>query len=161
MPTVTENDLFRVVRSFVLSLIECEVIRGLDNGVPMPEGGFIALSPLFADRLATNEHSYTATTQTTSASTRYAMQIDCYGPSSCDWAATLAMMFRDEYACTQFGQDIQPLHADDPKMLPLVNGEQQYEQRWAITAYMQYRPSVTTAIESANMLGSVTTYPVA
>jgi hypothetical protein len=37
----------------------------------------------------------------------------------------------------QSGFDVAPLHADDPKQIPFINAEQQYEYRWVIEAHMQ------------------------
>lgn len=35
----------------------------------------------------------------------------------------------------------------DPKMMPLIDGEAQYEQRWVITAVLQYNPVVSTPMQ--------------
>jgi hypothetical protein len=147
--TPTQSDVFTALRTFILSLISCEVVRGLDNGVPMPLGGFIALTPLYQNRLSTNVDGYADPTPTTGSktaqqATQSTIQIDCYGPDSGDWAVMLSTMLRDEYACLSMAPNVQPLHADDPKMLPIVDGEQQYEQRWAVTAVLQYNPIVST-----------------
>ncbi|OYV48595.1 MAG: hypothetical protein B7X10_02855, partial [Burkholderiales bacterium 21-58-4] len=73
-------------------------------------------------------------------------QIDCYGPLSSDWAAMLSTLLRDEYACDAMA-GVQPLSADDPKMVALVDGEQQYEERWSITALLQYNPATVTPMK--------------
>ena len=150
--TPTQSDLFTALRSFILGLISCEVIQGLGNGVPMPLGGFIAMTELFQNRLSTNIHNYadpTPTTGTVSAqqAMQVTVQIDCYGPSSAEWAVILSTLLRDEYGCNAMAPNVQPLNADDPKMMPLIDGEMQYEQRWTITALLQVNPVVSIPMQ--------------
>ena len=57
-------------------------------------------------------------------------------------------LFRDEYTTDLFPANIQPLYADDPVQLPLIDGEQQYEQRWKLEATLQYNPILTTSQQS-------------
>ena len=57
-------------------------------------------------------------------------------------------LFRDQYATDIFPANIQPLYADDPVQIPLIDGEEQYEQRWKITASLQYNPTLTTGQQS-------------
>lgn len=147
-----QSDVLTALRSFILSLISCEVVQGLANGVPMPAGPFIVMTPLSQVRLSTNVGSYADPTPTTgTANSQQAVQVgvqlDCYGPVSGDWAATLSTMLRDEYACLLMAPNVQPLHADDPRMMPLIDGEQQYEQRWTVTAVLQYNPVVSTPMQ--------------
>lgn len=137
------------LRSLILGLIDCEVIQGLGNGAPMPLGGFIAITPILKTRLSTNVATYTGTTKTTKQATRFDVQIDAYGPLSGDWASILSTMLRDDYACAAMGPSVQPLHADDPHMSPLMDGEQNYTQRWTLTASLQINPAVTVAQDSA------------
>lgn len=148
----TQSDLFTALRAFILGLIPCEVIQGLCNGAPMPLGGFIAMTELFRTRLSTNTHGYadpTPTTGTTSATQamQATVQIDCYGPSSGDWAAILSTMLRDEYGCNALAPSVQPLSADDPKMMPLIDGEMQQEQRWVVTVLFQINPVVSVPMQ--------------
>jgi hypothetical protein len=153
--TPTQNDMFVVLQAFIVGLIGLDidhVVQGLGNGVAMPLGGFIVMTELFQNRLATNVSTYADPTPTTGAkssqqSTQVTVQLDCYGPDSADWAAILSTMLRDEYACEALAPTVQPLHADDPKMLPLVDGEQQYEQRWTVSAVLQFNPVVSTPMQ--------------
>lgn len=155
--TPTQDDLFIALRAFIMSLITCEVVQGLGNGVPMPAGPFIAMTGLFQNRLSTNISSYVdpvTTTGTKSAqqSVQYTVQIDCFGPLSSDWATTISTMLRDDYGCAALAPAVQPLYADDPKMIPLIDGEQQYEQRWSVTAALQYNPVITVPQQFADAL---------
>lgn len=75
--------------------------------------------------------------------TKVTMQLDVHGPNSADNAQVITTLFRDAYAIEQFktsGFDVSPLYASDPKQVPFINGEQQYEERWTIDAIMQANP---------------------
>jgi hypothetical protein len=160
-----QTDVFTTVRTFLLSLFPTvEVIHGLGNGTPTPLNGFIAFTPLFMSRVNTNENSFQDPTPTTgtkksAAGIQYTFQIDCYGNDSANWAAEISTMWRDEYACTIMGNTCQPLYADEPKMMPLISGEQNYVQRWTITAELQYNPITTTPMEFFDAQGTTTLNP--
>lgn len=101
------------------------------------------------------------------------VQIDVHGPNSHDNAAVITTLFRDDYAVEQFlaygtappgyptvGQifgttpwqnnssnytAVAPIHADDPKQIPFLNAEQQYENRWIVTARLQANQIVSVS----------------
>ena len=58
-------------------------------------------------------------------------------------------LFRDEYAADNMPANIQPLYADNPMQMPLIDGEDQYEERWKLTASLQYNPVTTIGQQSA------------
>ena len=154
----TQSAVFTALRSFILGLISCEVINGIDNNVPMPRGGFIVITALFNTRIATNAHAFadptpTTGTTTTTQPTQHTVQVDCYGSDAAEWAAILSTMFRDEYGCLALAPNVQPLYADDPKMIPLITGEQEYLQRWMITAHLQYNATITIAQQFFDQAG--------
>ena len=71
---------------------------------------------------------------------RVTYQIDVHGPNSTDNIQVITTLFRDDYACQIFsntGYAVVPLYADDPKQIPFINGEQQYEDRWTVDAVME------------------------
>lgn len=68
------------------------------------------------------------------------IQIDVHGPASAENAQAVTTLLRDGYAVDAFlalGDDVMTLHADDPKQVPFINGENQYETRWVIEAKLQ------------------------
>lgn len=72
--------------------------------------------------------------------TNVVTQIDVHGPASADNAQIIATMFRDLYATDLFaatGLELSPLYASDPRQLPFVNDQQQYENRWVIELALQ------------------------
>lgn len=150
--TPVSDDLFVVVRAFLLSLFPSgvEVVQGLQNGVPMPAGPFICMTAKEQTRLATN-HTVQLVTQERAVKmpTQYSIQLDCYGPNSSDQATTIKALWRDFYGCDMLASVGAPLYASEPVQMPLVNGEQQYEQRWMTIALLQFNPVVTVPQQSA------------
>lgn len=155
--SISESDVLASLRALILSLVSCEVVKGLGNRVPMPIDPFICLTPALQQRLSTNVVTYDNLTDPDSPawqyqkqSLQYSIQVDCYGPQSSDWAAVITTVLRSEYATSQFeadGFEIQPLYAEDPRQLPLVDGEQQYEQRWTFAAVLQCNPVVSLPMQ--------------
>ncbi len=158
MPSITETQLFTALRVFVLEvtgLDEKLVLRGPLNRLAMPKADFIVLSPLGQKALATNTTVYDATTKSVRRSTEWSAQIDCYGKGGGDLAQVIGTMIRDSWACERFAAldpDVQPLYATDAKQIPLVTGEQQYEQRWAFEVRLSYKPIVVVLQDSADEL---------
>ncbi len=151
--SISQDDVMTALRSFIIGLVAgIEVVQGLPNGVAMPVNPFIQMTPLFWNRIATNSTVYDDVgaltgTQDSEAHIEWVVQIDCYGPLGNDWSVILTTMFRDEYGVTALGPDVTPLYADDAKQLPIVDGEENFEQRWMITAHLQYNPVVAIPME--------------
>jgi len=153
----TKSTIFTKLRTFIQSIINCEVIQGFGNLTAMPVGGFIVITPLFMDRLSTNYNTFhdgsydlpapTPGIQQSQQAVQYTIQIDCYGISSNEWANAITTLWRDDFGCQSLLPDCQPLYADNPKQMALIDGEQNYTQRWAITAVMQYNPVTTVPME--------------
>ena len=97
-----------------------------------------------------------------------AIQLDVHGPNSTDFALAISTAFRDAYATELFAALnplISPLYADDPRQLPFVNSEQQYEDRWVIEDQLQVDYSVSVSQQYADTLTIVpvsveATFPV-
>lgn len=161
---IGESDILTALRSFILGEISCEVIKGLGNGVPTPLGGYIAITPLFSNRLSTNVDTYEDNVTTGFKNSlqpkQYAVQIDCYGASSGDWATALSNLFCDDYAYELFPANIKPLYADDPKMMPIVDGEQNFVERWTFAVNLQYNPTTQTPMQFADGSPTLNIYPV-
>ena len=87
--------------------------------------------------------------------TQFNMQIDVHGPNGGDNAQIITTMMRDDYAVQQFatsGLAITPLYADDPRQIPFINAEQQYENRWVVEAMLQVDPVITVPQQFADQL---------
>ena len=95
------------------------------------------------------------------------VQLDVHGPGSADNAQIISTLFRDDYACEFFAAqsaEIAPLYADDPRQLPFVNDQNQYENRWVVAAHLQVNATVTVgqqfaAALAAGIISVEATYP--
>jgi hypothetical protein len=149
------TDVVAVINSIVPPKVS--VMRGIANRVaaPNPIPGFVVVTPLYQGRLAWNVNQTPAgplpSTETVRQSTRADLQIDFYGTYSGVWAAQFVTLWRDEYACALM-QNSQPLYADEARMIPLVDSEQQYEERWMVEAAAQYNPVTTVSQGYADAL---------
>lgn len=148
--SLDSQDVFKALRTFLIAVLPANtpVVQAQDNSVPMPTVGFVAMNNIGLRRLSTNTNTYHDTgdnpgTRDAMTATEYTMQVDCYGSDSGEWASIIQSLFRDDYGFNLFPDEIKPLYADDPVQMPLINGEQQYEQRWRIKAVMQYNPEMT------------------
>lgn len=163
--SITDADIFTALRSFILACIPAglEVVRGQDNGVPMPIGNFCAMTPKSNSRLEWNVATYTdpvttiGTTNSMSPS-EMAIQLDFYGPSSAQNCKIVESLTRSDFALSQFtNANIKPLFTSEPMQIPLITGEQQYEQRWKMDFHLQYNPTIQTSQDFAGTLSVTTT----
>ena len=80
--------------------------------------------------------------------TEVTIQLDVHSSmmtTASDMAQRVTTMFRDDWAYMFFkrtGYDVVPLHADQPKQIPFINAEEQYESRWVIEACLQANQAV-------------------
>ena len=155
---MTIDDVMKSLGDFIKTLVLCPIIKGQHNNVPMPKGEFILMTQKGQDRLAFNEVTYNGIdNRTLTRFTKYDIQLDFYGVGSGDRAGAVETAFFDAYACEFFGENIQPLYCSNAIQMPLVNGEQNYEERWTLTASLEANLDVVIGQQSAN---SLTVVPV-
>lgn len=85
--------------------------------------------------------------------TEIGVQLDVFGPSSAENAQIISTLFRDEFAydfIQGLNTDISPLHADDPRQMPFINDQAQYENRWMVEALLQVNETVTVPQQFAD-----------
>ncbi len=157
--SLTDADVFTALRTFLVAVLPAgtEIVQSQDNAVPMPAGAFVAMNNIGAKRLATNSDGYTPGSvnpgsMAITTPTQYTMQLDFYGPSAASWAMTVQSLFRDDFGVAQFPATVQPLYADDPVQMPLITGEEQWLQRWRLSAVMQIDPTLTAPQDFAGAL---------
>ena len=141
----------------VTGLAAANVVQGLPNRAAMPLPGFVTIQGITRKRLATNVQTWDQVSNPPMSlaieqDIELGIQIDCYGPISADWADMLTTLLRDEYGVNALAPNVTPLYADDARMIPLVDGEEQYEERWSIDAHFQYNPVTTVPQQYANVL---------
>ena len=81
-----------------------------------------------------------AGTQSITQPTEIVMQIDVHGPNGGDNSQIITTAFRDAYGVALFnasGFGVSPLYTSEPRQIPFLNDQQQYEFRYVIEAHMQ------------------------
>lgn len=162
----TLTDVYTALGGFIVSMLGLsagQVIQGYPNRTAMPVGPFVAMTAMLKKRLRTNVDNFAGTISsppapgpvTSEMGQQVDIQLDVYGPQSSDWADILVTLLRDNVACVALAPKCQPLYADDPIRSPLIDAEAQYEDRWIVTARIQYNPVTTTAQDYATVLGPV------
>jgi hypothetical protein len=163
-PTVdlTETIIFASLRALLQTMLAptVEVIKAQANRVPEPVGAdFVLMTPLLRNRLSTNIDTYQDPlaplegTGSIQQRVRFDVQLDVHGPHSDENVHVITTLWRDEYTTSYFDagpNDMQALYADDPRQVPFVNAEQQWENRWVTTLSMQVNPIVTVEQDFAD-----------
>lgn len=155
--TPVDDAVYTALGNFLNTIMDgaAEVVRQLDNRVPMPDGPFVTMGPSSMQRLSWPMGSYDrdAGLRKFEQHTRYTIQLDFYGPQSHDQAWSVATLFFTEYGVQQFKPGgVSPLYCDDPHQMPLIDGEQQFEQRWSFNVHVQYNPVISVPQEFADEL---------
>ncbi len=161
-PSITESAVLTLLRAFLLAIVPSgvEVIKSQANRVPEPVGpNFVMMTPNNRLQLSTAVETWD---QTNSApvveafahSTQFSVQLDFHGPNGSDYASAFVTLFRSPYGCRTLDPAgaVQPLFCSDGHQMPFVNAQRQYEDRWVVTAEMQFTPSVSTPQDFAATL---------
>jgi hypothetical protein len=157
----SENDAFIAIRSWLLSVLPVgvEVFQGQENRVPQPAGpDFVMMTMRSRTRQATNVETWDPQAEDPEAvearqSTRFVMQLDVHGRAGGDMAQTITTLWRSDFACRAlFPSGLQPLYAEDPRQVPFVNGEKQYENRYVVEIAFQGSPVVLAPQQFAAIL---------
>ncbi len=153
------SDVYAAVRALLLYVVPTgtEVVQGLGNRVPMPRDPFVCMTLTMQQKITTNIFTYNdpgtgVGMKEIEHQTQLMMQLDFYGPLSGQWAAAVSALFRDSVGVELLSSACAPLYADDASMMPLINGEQEYEERWMLAGYLQWNPVLTTPQEFADSI---------
>lgn len=101
------------------------------------------------------ERKLAAGVQHITQATELHMQLDVHGPASSQNAQIIATMFWDDEAFQHFagsGIDCRPLYASDPRQIPFIDGEQQWEDRYVVDVALQANQSVTIGRQFADQI---------
>lgn len=108
-----------------------------------------------------SSRTLSAGVETLEQPTKVTVQLDFHSPdlsTAGDMAQTVSTLFRDDFAVQQFANqnpnygDITPLYADDPKQVPFINDQQQYEWRWVVEAMLQANQVVSVPQQFADQV---------
>lgn len=168
--SLTHQDVFAVLQPWIMAVTgypsNC-VIQGLGNRVPYPVAvpGFVVMTAAGFNNLRTPIETWDTsnpapTTLASESGTKLRVQLDFISgpgvnPGAGDMAKLISGIWRTEATCTALGggntpPTCQPLYADEAIMAPLTDEEDQYEQRWTLTAYIQYNPVTTVPQQFAD-----------
>jgi hypothetical protein len=167
VPSILIDAVIDVLAAFVQPFVgvATPIIRGQQNRVPPPVTAgqpdplaFVKLQEIFQSDLETPTMLQDPTVSVQQASistpTKIAIQVDFYGISAWDWCKAIKAVYRSAYAPAQFPDGMKPLYSDDGHQIPLITGEEQYENHVALTAWLQYNPVVTVPQQSATVLAT-------
>jgi hypothetical protein len=90
----------------------------------------------------------------------HTIQVDFHGDdlAASDYAIMASTALRDIYGCDFFRRlasplnGVAPLYADDPRQMPFMNENQQYEWRWILECCLQANQVVVTPQQFADAL---------
>lgn len=113
-----------------------------------------------------SEQTLAAGTLAIAQATEMVVNVEVHGPNAGDNAQTVATLFRDEYA-TSFASfvtaGVSPLFAEDPKQIPFIGSDDQYQERYIVGVHMQIDPAIAVPQQFADQADvvatSVTTIP--
>ncbi len=160
--SVTQDDVYTAMETFLTGVFPAgiPIIRGLPNraAMPQPTPGFIVMQALMQNRFNMPVHSwdYGAITPPSTLDIEQGielpMQIDCYGSTSGDWAATISTAIEDQFGFDGLGASVKPLYCNQARMMPLTDEELEYEERWCLDVHLQINPVVTITQQFADQL---------
>lgn len=160
--TPNHDALYQAMEAFLTGILPngIPVIRGLPNRVamPAPRPGFVLMQALMQNRLSMPVDTFVTggntppTTATITQPIEVPFQVDCYGPYSGSWAATISTAFEDTYGLNALGPNCAPLYANEARMAPLVDEERAYEERWCVDCHLQWTPVATVQQQYADAL---------
>lgn len=163
--SITIDDVIEAFGDFLTPYVDgAEIVRSQGNRVAMPPPPCILINEILNVDIETPSISYTNGMDDSSAAIaspkRIDLQVDFYGANAGDLCAIVKGVYRTEYATLAFPDGIKPLYCSDGNQHPLITGEEQYLNRWTLTASLQYNPVVTVVQESATELDATTNVPV-
>lgn len=152
--SITVDQVIDALKAFLAPFMPgAQIVRAQVNRVALPSNPCAVLTELLQVDLSVPATDYqpTANTATIYGPSRIDVQIDFYGAQAGEFCKTVKTAFRSHWGFAHFPANIRPLYTSDGVQSPLLTGEQQYESRWALTASMQYNPTVTVPQEFADV----------
>lgn len=159
VPSISVDQVIDAVGDFVGLFSTAPQIRGNVNRVPMPSSSFIVLTEIASIPLNKPIEIYGEATGTLNEHTRIDVQIDFYGWELSETAKAIHSAFRTIWAVDNMPEWVTPLYCSDPRKIPIISAEEQYEQRWTMTATFQYNPDVIVPQDSFNTKGETGVIP--
>jgi hypothetical protein len=160
--SITIDDVIDAYTEFLVPYVDgANIARNQGNRVAMPAPPCIMLNEILNVDIETPVVNYGDDEDATITSPkRIDLQVDFYGQNAGDLCAIVKGVYRSEYATLAFPDGIKPLYCSDGNQHPLITGEDQYLNRWTLTASLQYNPVVSVVQQSATALEATVKVPV-
>ena len=155
VPTISTDNVIDALGDFLQPIVgAAEIVRAQVNRVPQPPKPCVVLTELFQIDLAVPwaTEEPTAGLSNIKAPTESMVQIDFYGDLASEYCKAAIALFRSQWGYAKFPANIKPLYVSDGVQSPMISGEQQWQSRWTLTAYMQYNPIITVPQDFADEL---------
>lgn len=155
-----------------------EVARAQVNRVPTPSvADYVIMTPTHRDIIEIPVVTWDTTNSAPvvinmASPVKETVQLDIHGPNSPDTTWVIASALRSFVGSDLFrncpllpsGAVIEPLYTENPRQIPFINGEQQYENRWIVEVALQADINITISQDFASALVAGTvpvdlTYP--
>lgn len=159
VPSISVDQVIDSIADYLNLFTSVQVIRGNVNRTPMPGTAFIALTEILSVPLNKPIEIYGESTGTLNEHTRIDVQIDFYGWELSDIAKAVHTSFRTIWAVDNLPSWLSPLYCSNLNKIPIINAEEQYDQRWTMTATLQYNPDVIVPQDSFDTPGTTEVIP--
>lgn len=170
VPSIVEQQIMVVLQALLGNFVdggESAVYRSQQNGLPEPltgAGSFILLTPLTRVNLETATATwepaslgFEPTTLDANTPVRFGVQIDVFGEGASDVIQAVKAAWLTDWAFQTMAPTCEPLYTDDARQSAFVNDSVQYEDRWTLTAEIQYNPSISTPMDFADSAAATLT----
>ncbi len=151
--SISVDQVIEALAAFLVPFVPGgQIVRAQVNRVALPSNPCCVLTELLQIDLSVPSTDYQPldNTATIIGPTRIDVQIDFYGAQASEFCKAAKTTFRSHWGFANFPANIKPLYTSDGVQSPLITGEQQYESRWTLTAYMQYNPIITVPQDFAD-----------
>lgn len=158
-PDKTVDNVIDALADYLALYTTAPIIRANVNRNPTPKGDFIVLTELLTKPLSKPVENYSNTGETMIQKQQIDVQVDFYGWSLSDISLAVANSIRSIWQNYNHAQWLAFLYCSDIVKSPIINAEEQYEQRWTVTISMQYNVTLTLPQETFKAVGSVNSLP--
>ena len=160
IPDKTVDNVIDALADYLALYTTAPIIRANVNRNSTPKTDFIVLTELLTIPLSKPVEYYTNAGETMIQKQQIDVQIDFYGWVLSDTALAIANSIRSVWQNYNHAQWLAFLYCSKIVKSPIINAEEQYEQRWTVTISMQYNVTLTLPQETFNTSGTLDYIPV-
>ncbi|WP_432784680.1 hypothetical protein AAEX37_01957 [Oligella sp. MSHR50489EDL] len=146
---ITHRDLYIDIRRYLIKTLgisaedEKQVIQAYQNSNPLPADAVVMtilferpIDSTFVNYKKANEQK--AIVQQAREAT---VQLDFYGSLAQTRSQKIALLWKTSYSLREL-KKCAPLYTKEPRRIPIVNEQNNYEDRWSLDCLLQYDPEV-------------------